>query len=725
MNMIYWMRRFMVALVTLMVLGHAISASAQVEPRPARQGRKYRVRVDSAPQQAAVYLDDEKYGIVGYTPWSGRLQQGVWKVIVKKDGYEASTRMVEVKRRSKIQETFVPLVRQKVPATLDVSASADPNVSGASVWVDGENKGNVPVSVPMSDGRHLIEVKKDGFDAFSQWITAKEGDRVSMTPMLRQAASAMGAILVDADVAAAEVWLDGTMQQDKTPTMVANVSAGNHVIEVRKPPATAYRETVVVVGGETAKVKAQLNAEPPVRVLSDVTGARVFVDGEDVGAAPQDLSSISSGEHVIEVRAPGYPPREERVTVVPGNPIVLKLDLASGLNAPMGTLRVVSAEPGAQLFIDDVEVGVLPFEQGVTVGPHMVVVVNGDQKMQKKVIIEEGKMLTLDAGLRAVGGIRFSSNPTGADILVDGELVGQTPMVKDDIGAGDHVVIIRKSGFLDNEQMITVASGQTMDINSEMDPAQVGPTENEMKREQRGLTTYGARTLPKGRSAIDMGVGFPYLLNAGITVGAGEILDGQMGLDAGVSFRSFLTRNELAIKARVMLFNQNPFSLGAFAETGFGSSVFDDSKRSGVFLNSGVAASLTGLGAVTLTARAYLNFFSDRHCPEVNSNGDFEADSEPVDTCKKYQDGTLSVEDRNRIDKVFGGEDEIFTRDSGVRFMTSFIVELALQQRWSVWGMLEGAPLQGERPLYLDFFYAPMFERDRGTYFALGTTYKF
>ena len=227
-------------------------------------------------------MDDEKYGIVGYTPWSGRLQKGVWKVIVKKDGYEISSRMVEVKRSRRTQETFVPMIKMKVLAMLNIGSAADPSVNDAEVWVDGEKKGNVPFSIKLSNGRHQIEVKKEGFEVFSQWVEANEGATIAMTPMLRKAANTMGSILVDADESGAEVLIDGVPHKDKTPTMLTNVAAGNHVIEVKKPPFDPYRETVVVEGGQTVKIKAKLKSVAEVRVNTDVTGARVFVDGKDI-----------------------------------------------------------------------------------------------------------------------------------------------------------------------------------------------------------------------------------------------------------------------------------------------------------------------------------------------------------------------------------------------------------------------------------------------------------
>ena len=100
-----------------------------------RKGRKYRVRIDSAPQQAAVYLEDESHGIVGYTPWSGRLAKGNWKIILKKDGYRTEIRPLTVKRTRRRQETFIPMVRQERPGKVEVRADSDPNAAGARVWI--------------------------------------------------------------------------------------------------------------------------------------------------------------------------------------------------------------------------------------------------------------------------------------------------------------------------------------------------------------------------------------------------------------------------------------------------------------------------------------------------------------------------------------------------------------------------------------------------------------
>jgi hypothetical protein len=60
-----------------------------------------------------------------------------------------------------------------------------------------------------------------------------------------------------------------------------------------------------------------------------------------------------------------------------------------------------------------------------------------------------------------------------------------------------------------------------------------------------------------------------------------------------------------------------------------------------------------------------------------------------------------------------------------VRLMTSIIAELAIQQHWNVFGILEGAPFQGERAFFTNQFAHSMFDTDYNFYVKFGLSYKF
>ncbi len=724
-----WMRRC--AAITALAIGLAAAgtaARADENPKLQSHRSKYKVRIDSAPQRAAIYLDDKKYGIVGYTPWEGKLISGSWKIIIEVEGYEPAEKSIRVHRRRSVQDHFIPLVKKEMPAMVEIRADADKNAFGAQAWVDGQLQGTIPVTIKMADGRHLVEIKKPDFETFSQWVEVKEGDRLAIQPMLKAIVKdKFGEIFVESDVPDAEVWLDGNKYPDTTPTVLRKVIVGPHVIEVRKAPAMPWKQTVNVEEGKPTKVRAELKAtiggpSGTVRVLANVDKARVFLDGKDMGPQPLDVKDISPGEHVIEVKAPGYMTAEKRVTVGAGDAQVLKIDLQPEAAAATGLVKVVSRVPEATVYIDGKNVGSVPQQADLPSGDHFVVVEKtGYTKFEKKIRVETGQTMTVSAELKAVGGINVVSTPAGAEILIDGVSVGKTPMKKENIDVGDHILTVRQPNYYNFEKTISVKGGDLQVVQATLEKIDTGPTPGELAREQKGLTSFGARVLPRGRTTVDAYAGYPYFAGIRFTVGAGEL--GSLPFDAGVTVRTYLSRTEIGVTGRLNLANRDPFSVGVFASPMFGSNFIDDSKRNSIALDTGIMASLSGLGSVTITGAAYLSMWSDRHCPSRDSSGNFEARSTPISICQKAADGTLLTAEQARVKELVGNDP--FSRENGARLMLSGTIEIAIQQQWNIWGQFEGAPFQQERAAFVDEFAGPMLKTDIGTYFRLGTTYKF
>src|SRR5690606_22649613 len=65
------------------------------------------------------------------------------------------------------------------------------------------------------------------------------------------------------------------------------------------------------------------------RVSPADVGARVRLDDQTLGAAPQEVIALEPGEHVVKVQAQGYKPLTQAFTVEKGQPsttLTLKLD---------------------------------------------------------------------------------------------------------------------------------------------------------------------------------------------------------------------------------------------------------------------------------------------------------------------------------------------------------------------------------------------------------------
>jgi len=699
------------------------TASAQVEPRPARKGRKYTVKIDSSPQQAAIYLDDKKFGIVGYTPYTGKLVQGDYKLVLELPGFKPIERQIRVDRTHK--EFFLPLEKQELPGTLDVQATADQNVAGAQVLVDGLSAGTAPILYDVKEGRHQVQIKKDGFEEYTQWVDIKQGQRVTITPVLKalKKEPAKGSLLVDADVADGEVYIDGQKQPDTTPTLVDNLEEGPHIVEVRKTPATPWKQTVYVKPGQRTKVTAELAATMTttkkggtVRILSNQVGAEVWVDGKLVGTAPYDAVDLAPGEHLIEVRAKGFANKEQRVTVNVGTSDIIKFDLvAVGSNvATTGKIKVVSPVPEARVFIDGANVGGAPTEKEVTAGEHFVVVEKeGYAKFEQKVAVEAGQAITVTAQLRSVGKVRFLSTPAGAEVVLDGKPAGKTPY-EADIEGGDHVVTLRLEGYFDYEQALKVEGGQTVNVSAPLKLIDSGPTAEEIVRRKATLSSFSARTMPFGDFTVDLALGYPYWLEGQATVGGSDAK--SLGWDLSLGFRSLLTTWEFLGTLRLRMFERDPFAFAFFGTIGGGGG-FDG--RNQFTLQAGVLNTVTfksGINAVTVTGRAFFDVWSDRLCGVEKDGKTLVAGAPSI--C------TPDAVEAARLKEDFGITD-VIARNNGVRFYISLVVEAAVTEKMNLFFIFEGAPFQSQRAAHTDVFNGTMLGSDPIYNGRVGMTFKF
>ncbi len=91
------------------------------------------------------------------------------------------------------------------------------------------------------------------------------------------------------------------------------------------------------------------------------------------------------------------------------------------------------------------------------------------------------------ASVRPAAALDVQSDPAGADVYVDGQLKGATPMAVEGIASGDHTVRVVKEGFLENSRTIAVpATGRSLRVTltptripARASMAQVEPGESE------------------------------------------------------------------------------------------------------------------------------------------------------------------------------------------------------------------------------------------------------
>ncbi len=127
-----------------------------------------------------------------------------------------------------------------------------------------------------------------------------------------------GTIRVTTTPSGARIWLDGAAAGESPADVEAD--PGPHRVEVELDGYTRAGVTITVERGQTVMAAMSLVAlvvEQNGRLVctSDPPGARVLVDGAEIGRTPATLPSLPAGEHLVRFDLPDGRSLEERVDV--------------------------------------------------------------------------------------------------------------------------------------------------------------------------------------------------------------------------------------------------------------------------------------------------------------------------------------------------------------------------------------------------------------------------
>ncbi|MFH2010461.1 MAG: PEGA domain-containing protein [bacterium] len=723
----------------------AASASSPAQARKpwedkGRSGWSYRVYLTSAPEQAAVYVNDKSHGIMCYTPCNKiRLpRKKNLTLIFAKDGYKDLKHQFYGTSRWRRYRINVVLVREIQPGIIDVQSDVSGNAAGAMIYVDGVQKGTVPMKIKVAPGRHQVIVRKPGFKSHSKWVTVAEKQVWTVSAMLKPLAKPKGTLLISADVNGAEVYVDGKLI-GTAPVVVPDLAVGPHTVEIKAKGATPWKQVVVVESGKTATVKAAIGASIPksgtLRVVCNVPGADVYVDGDRKGVCPATVHNLIPGDHIVLVKTKGYEPKQVPFKVVINQQSLVTVDLEKQkVDVPSATIRIQSDQPDAQIILDGRRMGKAPIElKEVGIGLHIVKVMKrGFMTHTEKFTLKKGDAYTITALLKAGGMIKITSSPPGATIFIDTKPVGRTPLLDYTLQVGTYAIDVELNGFHREKRSIAIEGGKPASIHLDLREIRTGPTNEEVIR---GLSSFGAMTVVPGKFTADITLGFlPYFAVVRLTVGAYK--KGNFGIDAGVIVRVQGMINSFAAHVRSQFLAAGPFSLGAFLEIGGGPGW---KSRNTVEFSVGAVASLSFRNLITVSVRMWGKVYSDAYClsERPNINVDYERESEAA-WCQELDivdpaDTTARDAELARVPPAWRGHlresaDAHRGRLTGGRFMMSLDVEIAVAKWASIHLELRGAPGSKQRSMWQNYFNVAMFGEQYGdprVYGGGGITFKF
>mgnify|MGYP001441052969 CR=1 FL=1 len=274
---------------------------------------------------------------------------------------------------------------------------------------------------------------------------------------------AMGSAQFDSRPSGAEVVIDGVVR-GRTPLRVT-LPVGQHALEIRGAgglralPLTVEEGVLashyIEIGPATELQFGRL------QVTSDPPGAEVELDGIVKGETPLELDGVPAGEHNVTLTNDETTVRRA-VTVGPGATASVAVQLAT----PEPAAPAARPAIGWLVLKSPFEVRVLEADQLVgtagaerlplPVGRHELHLVNTDLEFRETAVVDIRAGTVTTTAVTVPNGVISVNALPWAEVFVDGQSAGTTPLANLTLPVGRHDVVWRHPELGERRQRVSV-----------------------------------------------------------------------------------------------------------------------------------------------------------------------------------------------------------------------------------------------------------------------------
>ncbi|MBN7795622.1 PEGA domain-containing protein [Parahaliea mediterranea] len=263
-------------------------------------------------------------------------------------------------------------------------------------------------------------------------------------------------------------------------------------------------ETTLPVSSEDSQ-ELLLKLEPlPGRLVFTSTppGARVVVDGEELGLTPLENIELAAGPHQLQVLAERHLPWERPLEVT-GREQRQTVDAT--LQPGWAEIGLASEPAGATITVGG---------EAVATTPAVVEVMRGEQQLGLELAGFAPWSRTLDVAAGepqdlgtialepASGILSLRSEPTGANVTLDGDYQGQTPLVLELAPDRAQRINISRPGYRRYNEQLTLAAGERAERDIRLE-AQLGELRLSVSPQEAQVAVNG-RVVGRGDQVLSL-----------------------------------------------------------------------------------------------------------------------------------------------------------------------------------------------------------------------------
>ena len=138
-----------------------------------------------------------------------------------------------------------------------------------------------------------------------------------------------------------------------------------------------------------------------------------------------------------------------------------------------GTVVFVPSPEGCRIMLNGEDKGDTPvLLTGLESGENEIFISSGDKYAAVTVLVDNKKKIitTLTPEMHFYSGsLRVDGNPSGAEVIIDGESAGVSPLTVDRLNAGEHMIEVRMADYLVLNETVEISWDRTSELGYELE----------------------------------------------------------------------------------------------------------------------------------------------------------------------------------------------------------------------------------------------------------------
>ncbi|MDO8461229.1 MAG: serine/threonine-protein kinase [Deltaproteobacteria bacterium] len=413
-------------------------------------------------------LDLTKYLYSSYTDFSPRhlskLVQKYFATELKEKRKEPALTIDEKTRSVIIKEAAKEeIVVKREESGADIEISRETPVAQTSPSLSKKKSKALPIGLTLlvliAAGVGLMLLKgKGGSKVEPEKITTKQPPIETKTPDME---AGLGTIQITTDPAGAHIFLDNSATGQVTPATLKSLKVGDsYKIRVSKEKYRDMEKEITLVSEQPLLVEGKLQplSVGILEIVSNPAGAKIFMDGQNLGReTPARVDNLELNKpYQLKLTKDQFGEWNSAVEIKGFDPVKLEASLTP-LPKPAPIPVPATPKPPAppQVAIKRELKTVAPSAPP----PPPPAPARVEPTPTPQPVVEEAPK-----GPFKYGSLSMKSEPSGAEVYVNGEFKGTTPLKAENVVPGNVKLVVSKEGFLKYNTQVRLGSGESKNL---------------------------------------------------------------------------------------------------------------------------------------------------------------------------------------------------------------------------------------------------------------------